>query len=233
MSASATSRAADGSRPHPGFFLALEGPDGGGKSTQSARLATWLRGEGLDVVTCRDPGSTPLGERLREVILHGDDARPSMRAEMLLYMASRAQLVDEVIRPSLTAGRIVVSDRFLLSNLVYQGIAGGLSLDEIARVGMVATGGLLPDLTLILDISPEAGRARTGPARDRIEARSEDYHDRVRRGFLEAAGHADAPEGCRYFPAPLAVIQGELDPDTVFGRIQEEVGNVLALGSRS
>lgn len=233
MSATVTNRDAKGSRRHPGFFLALEGPDGGGKSTQSARLASWLRTEGLDVVTCRDPGSTPLGERLREVILHGDDAKPSMRAEMLLYMACRAQLVDEVIRPSLAAGRVVVSDRFLLSNLVYQGMAGGLCLDEIARVGMVATGGLLPDLTLILDISPEAGRARTGPARDRIEARPDEYQERVRLGFLEAARHADEPEGCRYFPAPLAVIPGELDPDAVFEKVQEEVGHVLALGSRS
>jgi len=233
MSASETSQDRSGSRPHPGFFLALEGPDGGGKSTQSARLASWLRSEGLDVVTCRDPGSTPLGERLREVILHGEDARPSMRAEMLLYMACRAQLVDEVIRPSLTAGRVVVSDRFLLSNLVYQGIAGGLPVEEIAQVGMVATGGLLPDLTLVLDISPAAGRARTGPARDRIEARPDDYHERVRQGFLEAARRADEPESRRYFPAPLAVIPGELAPDAVFARIQEEVGHVLALGSRS
>lgn len=233
MSNTETSREAKEPPRHPGFFLALEGPDGGGKSTQSARLAAWLRDQGLDVVTCRDPGSTPLGERLREVILHGDDAKPSMRAEMLLYMASRAQLVDEVIRPSLAAGRVVVSDRFLLSNLVYQGMAGGLCLDEIAQVGMVATGGLLPDLTLILDISPAAGRARTGPARDRIEARPAEYHAQVRQGFLDAARHADEPEGCRYFPAPLAVIPGELDPDAVFAKVQEEVGHVLALGSRS
>ncbi len=233
MFASQMSGDPKGSRPHPGFFLALEGPDGGGKSTQSARLAAWLRDEGLDVVTCRDPGSTPLGERLREVILHGEEARPSMRAEMLLYMACRAQLVDEVILPSLMAGRVVVSDRFLLSNLVYQGMAGGLALEEIAQVGLVATGGLFPDLTLILDVSPKVGRERTGPARDRIEARPEDYHDRVRRGFLEAARHAEEPGGCRYFPAPLAVIPGELEPDAVFARIKEEVGNVLALGSRS
>lgn len=233
MPSTETNRDAKGPRQHPGFFLALEGPDGGGKSTQSARLASWLRDQGLDVVTCRDPGSTRLGERLREVILHGDDAKPSMRAEMLLYMASRAQLVDEVIRPSLAAGRVVVSDRFLLSTLVYQGVAGGLRLDEIAQVGMVATGGLLPDLTLILDVSPEVGRARTGPARDRIEARPEEYRNRVRQGFLEAAGRADEPGGCRYFPAPIAVIPGELDPDAVFAKVQREVGHVLALGSRS
>lgn len=233
MFVSETSGGPKAGRPHPGFFLALEGPDGGGKSTQSARLAAWLRDEGLDVVTCRDPGSTPLGERLREVILHGDEVRPSMRAEMLLYMASRAQLVDEVILPSLLAGRVVVSDRFLLSNLVYQGAAGGLALEEIARVGVVATAGLFPDRTLILDVSPETGRARTGPARDRIEARSSEYHDRVRQGFLEVARRAAEPGGCPYFPAPLAVISGELDADAVFERVKEEVGHVLALGPRS
>src|SRR3954447_23185434 len=92
--------------PHPGLFLALEGPDGGGKSTQAARLASWLRGQGLDVVTCRDPGSTALGDRLRHLLLDRESVAISLRAEMLLYMASRAQMVDEVIRPALAAGRV-------------------------------------------------------------------------------------------------------------------------------
>src|SRR5438477_8241301 len=118
--------------PHPGFFLVLDGPDGSGKTTQAARLADWLRGRGLDVVTCRDPGGTALGNRLRGLLLDRDSVAISLRAEMLLYMASRAQMVEEVIRPALEAGRVVVSDRFLLATIIYQGYAGGLDPGEIA-----------------------------------------------------------------------------------------------------
>src|SRR5262249_44114853 len=124
---------------HPGFFLVLDGPDGGGKTTQAARLADWLRGHGLDVVTCRDPGGTALGNRLRGIVLDPGSLPIALRAEMLLYMAARAQLADEVIAPALAAGRTVVSDRYLLANVVYQGAGGGLLEEEIAMVGMVAT----------------------------------------------------------------------------------------------
>ena len=110
-------------------------------------------------------------------------------------MASRAQLVDEVIRPSLAAGRVVISDRFLLSTIVYQGFAGGLPVEDIWRIGQVATAGLLPDLTLVLDVSAEAARARVGPARDRIEDRPAEYQRRVRDGFLDAAGRARSAAG--------------------------------------
>src|SRR5512135_662345 len=132
--------------PHPGLFVALEGPDGGGKSTQAGRLASWLREEGYDVVSCRDPGSTKTGDRLRQIVLDRGPDHLSLRSEMFIYMASRAQLVDEVIRPSLAAGRVVVTDRFLLSNIVYQGFAGGLPVEDVWHVGLVATAGLLPDL---------------------------------------------------------------------------------------
>lgn len=218
-----TTQATKPPRPHPGFFLAFEGPDGGGKSTQAARAADWLRGLGFDVVACRDPGGTALGERLRAVILSDESVHPSMRAEMLLYMASRAQLVDEVIRPSLAAGRIVVSDRFLLSNLVYQGVAGGLDLAAIASVGAAATDGLSPDLTLILDVAPDVARGRTGPARDRIERRPAEYQAKVRAGFL------DAPT---FYDAPIAVLDAGAGPDDVFVRIQQEVDRALALDPR-
>src|SRR4051794_14767613 len=121
------------SRPHshPGFFLVLDGSDGGGKTTQAARLADWLRDQKLDVVTCRDPGGTGLGDRLRSILLDRDTVSISLRSEMLLYMASRAQMVEEIIKPSLEAGRVVVCDRFLLSNLIYQGYAGGLPVEQI------------------------------------------------------------------------------------------------------
>lgn len=166
------------------MFITFDGVDGAGKSTQLAPFTDWLRGQGLDVVTCRDPGTTALGERIREVLLDRHDTRVDQRAEMLLYMAARAQLVDEFIRPALDAGRIVVSDRFLLANVVYQGWAGGLDVKQLWDVGEVATGGLTPDLTILLDISAAdaAGRRQREP--DRMEARGLEYLERVRQGFL-------------------------------------------------
>jgi dTMP kinase len=209
-----------------GLFLSLDGPDGGGKTTQAARLAAWLRARGHDVVACRDPGGTALGERLRAILQDR-----ATGAEMLLFMASRAQLVAEVIRPALEAGRVVVSDRYLLANLVYQGDAGGLPKAEIACVGDAATGGLLPDLTILLDVAPRVARARVGPARDRIEDRPEEYHARVRDGFLRAAAAARAV-GYPFYPATIVAIDAEADPDTVFERICSEVERALALGPR-
>jgi dTMP kinase len=212
-----------------GLFLTLDGPDGGGKTTQAARLADWLRSRGREVVTCRDPGGTALGDRLRRILLDRSTVSLSLRAEMLLYMASRAQLVEEVIGPALRSGQVVVSDRYLLANIVYQGDAGGLPADEIARVGRAATGGLMPDLTLILDIAPGAARARVGGARDRIEERPDDYHDRVRAGFLRVARDGGGPD----YPAPIVVIDAAADPEAVFRRICSEVERALALGPRS
>ena len=172
-------------RPHRGFFLVLDGPDGGGKTTQASRLSDWLRERGFEVVRCRDPGGTPLGDRLRAILLDRETVNLSIRAEMLLYMASRAQLVEEVIRPALEAGRVVVSDRFLLATIVYQGFAGGpRSGRGRRRSAGRPPAGLLPDLTLVLDVPPEAARRRVGRARDRIEDRPADYRERVREGFL-------------------------------------------------
>ena len=215
-----------GPHPHPGLFLALEGPDGGGKTTQAARLAAWLRGDGFDVVSCRDPGSTAVGDRLREIVLDRDSVHLSIRSEMLIYMASRAQLVDEVIRPSLAAGRVVVSDRFLLSNIVYQGFAGGLPVEDIWRVGQVATAGLLPDLTLVLDVSAEAARARVGPARDRIEDRPAEYQRQVRAGFRRrGTAHTTARVGfARTIRRLVVLIDATGDPDAVFRPDQERGG---------
>jgi dTMP kinase len=147
-------------------------------------------------------------------------------------MASRAQLVEDVIRPSIEAGRVVVSDRFLLANIVYQGHAGGLPVEEVGRVGRVATGGLLPDLTLVLDVPTSLARTRVGPARDRIEDRPESYHAEVREGFLRAAREGrDRP--CPYYPAPIVVIDASAEPEVVAGRIQSEVERALALDPRS
>jgi dTMP kinase len=224
---------------HPGLFLVLDGPDGSGKTTQAARLADWLRARGCDVVTCRDPGGTALGERLRPILLDRSAVPISLRAEMLLYMTSRAQLVEEVIAPALAAGKVVVSDRYLLANIVYQGTAGGLLEEEIALVGMVATAGLLPDLTFVLDVAPEVAQARVGRSRDRIEDRPLFYKERVRAGFLAAAGSSTSPAGepcapgASCYPAPTVLINASRDPDIVFQELQSEVERVLAHRPRS
>ena len=209
--------------PLPGRFLCLDGPDGGGKSTQAARLVAWLTGLGHEVVACRDPGGTPLGDKLRAILLDRDGPPIGLRAEMLLYAASRAQLVEAIIRPALEAGRVVVSDRFLLANVAYQGNAGGLDPTLVREVSLAATGDLLPDLTLLLDLPGELARARVGRARDRMEDRGADYHDRVRAGFLEAA---------RADPDSIRVIDASGDPDAVFRQIQAEVAHALALDPR-
>src|SRR4051812_40519467 len=214
--------------PTRGLFLTLDGLDGGGKTTQAAALAAWLRARGVDVVTCRDPGGTALGDQLRRILQDRATVNLALRAEMLLFMASRAQLVEEVVRPALEAGRTVVSDRYLLANLVYQGYAGGLPVEEIARIGMAATGNLLPDLTLLLDVPPELARRRVGAARDRIEDRPAAYHAKVREGFLQAAA---APGGT--YPAPIVVVDATAEPAVVAARIQSEVDHFLAFGPRS
>ncbi len=216
---------------HPGFFLVLDGPDGGGKTTQLARLADWLRERGLDVVSCRDPGGTELGNRLRSLVMDRDTVPVAMRAEMLLFMASRAQMVEEIIRPSLDAGKVVVCDRFLLSTIAYQGFGGGLDPAEVAAVGRSATGGLLPDLTVVLDVPPETARDRVGPARDRIEARPAEYYERVRAGYLDIAMGRSRKE--RLYPAPISLVNATADAETVSLLIRREVMLVLALDPRS
>jgi len=169
------------------MFISIEGGDGTGKSTQAGLLCEWLRQRGHDVLACRDPGSTPLGEAVRGIVLHAHDLRIGRRSEMLLYMAARAQLTEEIIRPALDAGKIVVSDRYLLSNVVYQGYGGGLDVPALWEVGRVATGGLLPDLTIVLDLPVEKAAARLDRALDRMEQQGATFHARVRQGFLDEA----------------------------------------------
>jgi dTMP kinase len=201
----------------PAAFISLDGLDGTGKSTQCQLLAEWLRGGGLDVVTCLDPGGTPLGQEVRELVL-SHRHQLALACEALLFMASRAQLVAEVIRPALEAGKVVVCDRFLLANVVYQGHAGGLDPEQLWQVGRLSTGGLLPDLTLVLDLPPGQAAARRGRPADRVESRPADYQERVRRGFLAEA---------RRQPERIRVVDAGPPAEAVQGAIRREVAGLL------
>ena len=169
------------------MFYSFDGIDGSGKSTQVRLFCDWLRERGYEVVVCRDPGSTRLGEETRKLLLERDDLGITRRAEMLLYMAARAQLVDEVIAPALAEGKVVVSDRFLLANVVYQGYAGGLDVPSLWQVGQVATGGLEPDLTFVLDIDDAQAAARLDRPLDRMERQGDDFRAALRAGYLAEA----------------------------------------------
>lgn len=166
-----------------GKFIVFEGCDGSGKSSQAVNIAQWLEQRGFRVVCCHDPGSTPLGDAVREVLLHRKELRLDPEAEMLLYMAARAQLVREIIQPALREGNWVISDRFLMSNIVYQGYAGGLDIDTVRKVGEIATCNIKPDLTLILDIDIHTASARMDRPLDRLESRGNPYREKVRNGY--------------------------------------------------
>ena len=211
-----------------GRFIVLEGPDGSGKSTQASLLTQWLRDAGVPLTTCRDPGGTRLGDRLRSILLDRHDCAIDMTTELLLYMAGRAQLVRERIRPALDQGHWVLSDRFLMSNWVYQCFAGGVDDRVFHQVAEVAVGSTLPDLTLVLDLELETALARTGGARDRIEDRSWEYRQRVRQGFLEASKRRIAvkPEG------EVRVLDASPCPDILLTRLQHEVRHALGFDPR-
>ncbi len=196
------------------MFISFDGVDGVGKSTQTELFVEWLREQGHSVVTCRDPGSTELGERLRNLVLKASDIKINAESEMLLYMAARAQLVSEVIQPALEAGQYVISDRFLLANVVYQGHAGGLNPQSIWDVGRIATAGRQPDLTIVLDMPLEKAVGRIGRELDRMEAKGMEFLQRVREGFLaEAEGD----------PKQIKVINADQQIDEVQADIRQAV----------
>jgi dTMP kinase len=169
------------------MFFSIDGVDGVGKSTQMERFCQWLRDLGHEVVTCRDPGSTELGEALRKIVLEGHSLTIHRRSEMLIYMAARSQLVEQVIRPALNAGQTVVSDRYLLANVVYQGYAGGLDVEQVWEVGQIATAGLAPDLTFVLDMDVQEASGRLTRELDRMEMQGMEFRQRVRDGYLREA----------------------------------------------
>ena len=173
---------------HP-YFISLEGLDGSGKTTLAKRLTNRLQSLGHMVIECRDPGGTALGLKLRELILNDTDTPISDLAQALIFMASRAEMVEQVIRPALDAGFIVIVDRFIDSTVVYQGHAGSQDVTALRRQCRWATGGLMPGLTLLLDLPVELATQRRASAQDRFESRDIDYHEKVRAGFLQEVAH--------------------------------------------
>lgn len=204
-----------------GPFITLEGPDGSGKSSLLPRLASALRARGLDVHTTREPGSTPLGERIRSILL---DTEPRIdhtgRADALLFAAARTQHVDAVIRPAIARGAVVLCDRYADSSMAYQGAGSGIPMDEMRALQQFATGGLWPDLTILLDLPVDVGLARKSDEVTRFEAyHDRAYHERVRAAFI---GFAAAE------PARYAVVDATAAPEAVLGAALAAVDRLAA-----
>jgi len=202
-----------------GLLITFEGGEGCGKSTQIVRLAEYLRRAGLDVREVREPGGMLVGEAVRQVLLDPQHSSLDSVAELLLYEASRAQNVAEVVKPSMQSGQIVLLDRFYDSSTAYQGFGRDIGRDKVEAMNRIATGGLVPDLTLLLDIDPVEGlRRATGGGADRLEQESAVFHARVREGFLALA--ADEPDR-------IAVIDAGGTPDAIAESVLSEVRSRL------
>jgi dTMP kinase len=203
----------------PGVFLAFEGGDGAGKSTQVRLLADSLLARGLEVVVTREPGGTPAAEAMRHVVLTPEYAGLDDRAEALLYAASRAEHVARLVRPALERGAVVVTDRYIDSSIAYQGIGRRLGPDVVGEINLWATQGLLPDLTVLLDVDAGTGLASLGSAPDRLESEPEEFHDAVAQGFRALA--VGDPE--RYL-----VLAARDDRETIAAAVLERVDTLLA-----
>jgi dTMP kinase len=205
-----------------GLFLSFEGGEGSGKSLQARGLAQTLIERGRDAILTREPGGTAAGERIRDILLHAREIPLSPEAQLLLFSSARAQLVREVIRPALDAGKIVIADRFFDSSVVYQGHGQGVPLEAIREVTRLAVGTLMPDRTFLLDVPVEIGLARSGwraeAKWDRFEADSTDLHVRVRDAYLRLA----AAE-----PRRFVVIRADRDEAEVASDIRREVDALL------
>ena len=201
--------------PH-GLFVSFEGGDGAGKSTQARLLGEWLRGLGREVVLTREPGGTELGLQLRDAVLHGDHV--DARTEALLYATDRAHHVASLVRPALDRGAVVVTDRYLDSSVAYQGSGRDLGADEVERLSLWAVDGLLPEVTVLLDLDPVAGRARLTGEPDRLERAGDEFHRRTREAFL---GRAAAD------PGRWLVLDATLPVDELARAIRERVGPLV------
>ncbi len=209
------------------MFVTFEGPEGSGKSSQIALLAPFLQQQGFAVVTTREPGGTSIGDEIRACVHSVANTAMTPEAEMLLYSASRAQLVGELIRPSLTAGCIVLCDRFADSTIAYQGYGRGLDLTQLHQVTQIATGGLRPDLTFLLDVDVEHGLARRtggGLEMNRLDLETVQFHRRVRQGYHQLAAADPARWLIVDAERPLPVIQQELQTHLLARLKQQALG---------
>lgn len=204
-----------------GKFVVFDGPDGSGKSTQFRRFSEFVANSGIEVIEVREPGGTHIGEQIRHVLLDPQNKDEiNIRCEMLLFMASRAQLVEQRVRPALDAGKFVLADRFISSTLAYQGSAGGLPIADILRVGQIALRDCWPDLVVIFDVDEATAAARLSPLlkQDRMEQKGAEFHRTVRQGYLEQA---------RNDPARYAVIDSNASADVVHQRLLDAVAKKL------
>ncbi|WP_449386268.1 dTMP kinase [Cellulomonas soli] len=204
----------------PGLFVSLEGGDGAGKSTQSRLLGEWLRELGHEVVLTREPGGTALGQTLRDAVLHGDHV--DARTEALLYATDRAHHVASLVRPALARGAVVVTDRYLDSSVAYQGTGRDLGADEVEQLSLWAVRGLMPAVTVLLDLDPVVGRSRLTGDPDRLERAGDEFHRRTRQAFLARAA-AD--------PARWLVLDATRPVEELASAIRERVERALAVAA--
>lgn len=201
----------------PGTFITIEGPEGSGKSTQLKLLCDFLRRRGYKVLYTREPGGTRISEAVRKILLSKGNKNMTSACELFLFLASRAQIVDEVIMPALKKGHVVVCDRFQDATVAYQGYGAGLDLKLIEETGRLAAKGLKPDLTILLDVGPKKGLLRAG-RKDRVELKSYGFHQRVRRGYLTLAKRQ---------PKRIVLIRANGKIDDVQKKIRKAVLNVI------
>ena len=204
-----------------GLFITFEGTDGAGKTTQIQRLTADLREVGYDICLTREPGGTPISEQIRDMLLNPDHSEMAATTELLLYAASRAQHVSEVIKPALEAGKVVISSRFADAMVVYQGYGRGLDLERINRLNRIATEGVTPDVTFVLDLPVEIGLQRVQNSRgglDRLEREKIEFHRRLREGYQTIA---------RQEPQRLKIIDAQVSPEQVYVQIQEAIQPLL------
>ncbi|MGP9838065.1 dTMP kinase [Arthrobacter sp. 179] len=209
------------------LFVVLEGGDGAGKSTQAALLARRLQDGGREVVRTREPGGTVIGEELRSLVLEHDRGEVDARTEALMFAAARAAHVQQLILPALGRGATIICDRFIDSSVAYQGVGRGLGADEVLRLNRWATDGLRPDLTILLDVDPLAGRQRRTQghgAEDRLESEPDDFHTRIRRAFLERARNDDGA---------YVVLDASLEVEDLAARIATAVDTALQAAGAS
>jgi dTMP kinase len=210
---------------HSGVFVAFEGGEGSGKTTQARRLAQRLSAEGHQVVLTREPGGTPLAEEIRRLLLDDGDVDICPKTELLLYLASRAEHVEKLITPALREGRAVICDRFSVASVAYQGAGRGLGQKRVRELCDYATNGLWPDMTYLLDIEPRVGLARkagAGCEADRLEREDLAFHRRVRDGYLAWAGD---------HPQQVCVLRGELPSDLLETQIWDHLETLMRSGT--